>query len=92
MATTVKIDVTQADIDAGEKGDCGKCPIALAVDRAIPGAINISVGDDMIVFQLSGGYNGVLIGETPKVAVDFIGLFDEGCRVQPFSFDLTYSA
>lgn len=30
----LQVEVTQQDIEKGERGNCGKCPIALAVARA----------------------------------------------------------
>lgn len=35
MNTTLAVQVTQEDIDQGKRADCLKCPVALAVRRAM---------------------------------------------------------
>ena len=80
----ITIDVTAEDIAAGDC-DCESCPIALAINRAVPHAL-AEVGSDFINIYP----NGVLVQcETPMEASQFISDFDRQLiPVQPFSFEL----
>lgn len=76
------VSVTQDDIDFGTPHDPCKCPIAMAVNRTIPGA-NAYVNADGISFTRDGvAYD---YGVSGKV-VDFMDAFDDGETVRPFSF------
>lgn len=80
----MKIAVTQAHIDAGEKQQCYRCPIALAIKDAVPLlAVEVAIHEARI-----GGVYCFL----PHEARQFIRAFDEyGCLfVRPFEFDLGY--
>jgi hypothetical protein len=44
----VHVEVTQADIDAGEPGNCVTCPVALAARRALSVLGGVVVFDDML--------------------------------------------
>jgi hypothetical protein len=75
------IDVTQSDIDRGERYRTHACPIAHAADRAfgVPCSVmraHVYVGDDVHVAQL------------PWAAIDFIWHFDMKHAVQPFTFEV----
>jgi hypothetical protein len=80
--------VRAGDIAAGIKGDCSRCPVALALRRSFP-----SAGDVMVCFTINL-YRTVKDGlpsarvKTPDDVVCFIRDFDYGRRVKPFSFKL----
>lgn len=73
------INVTDECIKRGLRVDCGRCPVAIAL-QATFGPV-VSVGWDLI------NVNGSVI-DTPKVVRDFIHRFDMGHEVAPFSFIL----
>ncbi len=78
----MKIKLTQSHIDAGVKGDCGSCPVALAVMEAT-GAKEAGVAGGSMWIE---GYR--LITSTPAAIRDFIDAFDAGRPVEPFEFDI----
>ena len=80
---SVRIDVTQADIDHGRKRDDSKCPIALALTRM--GYEDVSVGS-YIVWTKNDILRHILRRPTPPDASKFIHDFDNDRKVKPFSF------
>jgi hypothetical protein len=81
----MEITVTQAHIDAGIAGAPGSCPIALAIKSLKPEYIKDR--------RLGVGLGYVHIPERrsiplPRVARDFIRAFDDGKKVEPFTFTL----
>ena len=80
------IEVTKGDITAGRPGDCERCPIALAVARAIKrDDVHVSMS-----LMRAGDYydsNSILWNLSKKVQ-NFIRRFDEGKPVKPFRFRL----
>lgn len=90
--TTVRISVTQADIDAGEQGHCEKCPIALAFLRAVPEAFDIDVNRCELEFDHPDDPSGDGLSlDLPGRATGFIDDFDVhgATSVEPFSFTLS---
>jgi hypothetical protein len=79
------IEVTQEDIDAGKREDCRNCPIALAVKRACPNWLNIAVSWQVEADTINGDPIEI---QLPQEAEDFVGMFDDGMKVQPFTFTL----
>jgi len=83
----IHVEVTQEDIDKGEPGDPGCCPVAMAATRAIPDGVprvrftKFELRTERIVLQLS----------SPDEVVKFVRAFDyerSSPEVRPFSFDL----
>ena len=88
----VTVEVTQADIDTGEQKNCARCPVALAVMRAMPG----------VEVEVVPGKAWILPPDTPEArrwydwepcplpdkARDFVWRFDQGWVAKPFTFDL----
>lgn len=72
-----KIEVTDEDIRQGVKGQCGRCPIALAAARA--GIKDVTVGSYTMKIKH-------LFIHLPRNVSEFINRFDDGLPVQPFSF------
>lgn len=78
---TMRIDVTQEDIDKGVKKCHCTCPIALALKRQTRVAYEVS--DDCVVAVTDRFAHGL-----PEHASSFIRAFDMGLIVAPFSFEL----
>jgi hypothetical protein len=76
----MKISVTQKHIDEGNVGDCAACPIALALARAFE-TRDVYAGTYSLCVENK-------CFSTPEVARNFMGDFDAGGPVSPFSFDL----
>lgn len=73
------IQVTQDDIEHGKR-ECGDtCAVARAMQRAFPGR-SVHVGATIVWF-------GADSFPLPRRVQDFISDFDDGKRVQPFTFD-----
>jgi len=72
--TTLRIEITEDDINKGEAKQPSSCPIALAVERMFPDAYAISVTDEIRI----DGYRY----RSAKVS-DFVESFDNGGYVQP---------
>ena len=70
----IKVEVTQEDIEKGKKRDSSCCPVALACKRVV----NLTWSE---VFQRVG-YN------YDRIISRWIGKFDRGEKVEPFSFEL----
>lgn len=82
----ITVNVTQEDIDNGEPDDCSECPVALAIWRELPLFRGVRVNRDGI--YLVDMDNRVYERDFPHGVLNFIGLFDEGGYVEPFSFEL----
>lgn len=79
----MKIDVTAEDIDNGVPGECGRCPVALAIARklGLVGA-GIRVGPSAVRIRFDGAR------DLPAVARVFVEAFDWDRPVEPFSFEI----
>lgn len=77
---TLRIKVTQYDIDNGEVGQPQSCPIALALNRMFPDNWEVSVGGDTI------SIDGICYGSME--AFDFISRFDETGNVYPTTLEI----
>jgi hypothetical protein len=84
---TIKVEVTQADIDKGVRHDPFGCPVALAVRRTI--RRRAAVGQSMLyVWFGEQQHDGRLI----TAVAEFVTFFDAGLPVSPFSFTLNVPA
>ena len=85
----ISVEVTQSDIDQGEKQACEHCPIAIAVRRASGGYP--WVGRFFISVTTAEGH---VEYATPHSVYDFIDRFDEAGKiaVEPFGFELSTRA
>lgn len=82
----ITIHVTQEDIDNGLYSSCMSCPVALALNRAIPmGPSWLAVGDfarrNTVEYKFF---------ELPIEVTHFIAAFDARSKVSPFSFEFEY--
>jgi hypothetical protein len=83
----VTINVTQEDIDKGEKLNCSACPIGLALARAgfpVTSVMWFTVGDKTSILDYVSTLERHPINQ-------FMADFDGGCEVKPFSFVLDLS-
>ena len=91
MAIIVRIKVTQADIDLGSRRCPSWCPIALAIERALPRS-QPSVGARTFSVQMPGKHDRVGNLCLPYEAQRFVAAFDDAMHkhevVKPFEFDL----
>lgn len=83
----ITIEVTQADIDSGTPGEPCMCPIALAVQRALP-FLDPWIDEEVIGDALNGSWDIPL----PPTAIAFIRAYDDfpvnAAEFRPFSFDV----
>lgn len=83
----VRINVTQHDIDNGERREPMSCPIARAINRKVLGSA--MVGDDTIVLH-QAVYRRLSATQTPAMRA-WRTAFDEGrMKVRPRSFTVTF--
>ena len=80
----MRIEVTQEDIDNGEKRKCDTCAVAIAAHRAFKDCIILVDGEQMDVIR-NGKWKVI---DLPDSATRFIEDFDAGRPVQPFSFEV----
>lgn len=78
------VSVTAGHIKRGIRGECEKCPVALAMLDA--GATSVMVGDFYIYWKIAR--KGTCRVRNPKTVQAFIERFDSGKPVKPFEFDL----
>lgn len=86
----IEVDVTLVEIAMGVRCMTGECPIALAVQRALPEARGVRAGVGFVFTrQVSLFLNGVEHrAELPQAARDFIDAFDQRLAVSPLTFPL----
>lgn len=75
----MQIAVLAEHIEQGVKANCYKCPIAQAISWAM--------GREAAVTPYSIYVGGVHY-DLPEEAREFVQLFDEGCVVEPFTFEI----
>lgn len=76
----MKIEVTQDDINNGQRSRCRFCPVALAIQRTFPDQL-VTVGNEAAEI-------GMCFITFPTNASEFISAFDKGLKVQPFTFEI----
>lgn len=81
----VLVTVTKEDIAEGTHA-CTRCPIALALRRALPGAYQVYVRHDSIVIAPRDTLLATY--ELPDPVADFVNRFDAMDTVAPFSFEI----
>lgn len=87
----ITVDVTQPLIDAGKKGNCNDCPIALAIKPHFP-EHNVFVDGGSVA--ITSKFGDKKYATLPVEAVDFLNNFDEPLDDTtpslPFSFELEF--
>lgn len=84
------IHVSQADIDRGISMSCGKCPIALAINRVIAPQFKARAAHviEIVSLRIFGDCIIQAACHHTRETGLFMGAFDNGRAVSPFSFDL----
>lgn len=80
----VRVEVTARDIRLGVRGDTCRCPIARALKRATRCKEAVSGLWWCTVETAEHEFRA----DTPRVALRFMGAFDDGQPVKPFTFTL----
>lgn len=81
--------VTAQDIERGRREECRSCPVAIAINRAIPSRNWRSlVGLYEVAFEFgaAGTYGLYPVANLPRAASTFIARFDREEPVEPFEF------
>lgn len=85
---TVKIDVTQEDIDLGRPQCAYRCPVALAISRILEGKVGeVIVGDEEVHINRLNDEDFVLRTHSENVS-GRIKTYDDTGKMDPFSFEL----
>ena len=87
MSTMLTINVTQDHIDKGDMSNCDTCPIALAIMDT--GAALASVGSYTAEAAFFTPESEQVTFDLPPFARAWLGKFDQGTPVQPFTFTVT---
>lgn len=90
----MKIEITQEDIDQGQRHKPCLCPVALAVIRAT-GKREVYVHSSVIQILDISRLTGVKLQKSYRTSVEvnkFIVDFDYGQPVRPFTFELGVQA
>ncbi len=75
-------NVTQEDIDGAQRGHSMYCPVAIAMRRVLgPAAVLVGIA--------ACALNNRVTRTFPYEVTEFIGKYDAGKPVEPFSFELT---
>jgi hypothetical protein len=82
----LKVEVTQKDIDDAKPKSSNHCMIATAIGRGVPGASHIDV--DTASIRFSVGEHRYYYAPTPPKAANMLVDWDEGVKIEPFSFVL----
>lgn len=77
------INVTQKNINNGKPCSSGFCPIALALQDMGFTEVDVCYGSTSFKNE-----SGMQLVETSPLMEDFFHKFDEGLKVEPFSFQL----
>jgi len=78
------IEVTRDDIRRGHPEDDCRCPVSLAIRRAV--GLDTSVGDGVIVVDYATPWQIEIW--SPEEVIQFVEDFDAGRKVKPFAFEL----
>lgn len=82
---TITFSLTEKDIKQGVRASCYQCPIAKALRRVVPNAIEISVLGRAAIISSIGNETVLPLS---KKATRFINAFDAGKKVKPANFRL----
>lgn len=90
MIQMIIINVTQDEINRGERNKCKSCPIALSIIRSVDYP-HVYVGKNIVTFYTSHDFSRILpskIVKLPKEIQNWIYAFDSKMPVMPISFEL----
>lgn len=83
------IQVTQQNIDSGQRLAACSCPVALAILRDLPqyGVGVSSTGITLVRLPIEAKHPHTTL-VTPRDVIAFVKAFDRGADVSPFKFEL----
>lgn len=89
---TITVEVTQDDIANGKQGECGFCPIALALNRHAPANHHFTVGSNTATLCREDRNDSIPLetASLPLVASRFVYDFDHTSTVRPFTFKIGF--
>ncbi|KKN16774.1 hypothetical protein LCGC14_0972360 [marine sediment metagenome] len=87
MKTKLEINITKEDIEGGIRRNHTTCPIAIATKRAFKRKRIVSVDRFNLRFTANRVKEVIVL---PLKAKNFISNFDNGCKVKPFKFVISY--
>lgn len=79
------VEVTQTDIDKGDRACRYNCPVALALRRVIH--TDVEVGDTCLATKID---DAIIDVESPPAVKEFVFDFDRGEEVKPFVFEVEF--
>lgn len=85
----VKVNITKYFIKKGERGNPRSCPVALALYKI--GVKKATVFGDLLYVPVGNFFDERISVGLPKSVERFVGNFDDGNKVKPFSFVLRVS-
>lgn len=88
LRPVIRVRVTKFDIKHGTQSDCHSCPVARAVNRALKHRYCTEVSGYSVRVYTKHGYFRVERYKSPTRVSTFIGKFDSGMTVKPFTFTL----
>lgn len=84
----ITVNVTQEDIEAVVAGSRCECPVARAIERATPGASEVSVTADSVMLYPRLDNTDPSLRTLPLDVCRFVEAFDDRRPVAPMTFDL----
>lgn len=91
---TITATITQDDINRGEPAVCRSCPIARALNRALPPGFIAYVGSTVASVR-SIAHDNVALGfaDLGPIGEHFVDHFDDGqaSALKPFTLTLTFN-
>ena len=89
----MKIQVTQSNIDLGQRGKAKLCPVALAIKESVPDALNVVVGSVGAWWDIARATNrGYVHFSFSHDAETWIAAFDTEAPMRPVTVNLTLTA
>lgn len=85
------IKVEQRHIDAGIRGSCGLCPVALACQEQITlkdTSIYVRIENNILQLKILLKDSTIKRYFLPQIVKTFVTRFDQSCKVEPFKFEL----
>jgi hypothetical protein len=86
------VTVTAEHIAKGQPRSAFSCPIAFALEDALPGTNCYAGRDNLTVYAHGGCAPWSVRVRHPDSVLKFIRAFDSGLPVEPFTFELDYPA
>lgn len=89
--TTVHVEITEADVRAGQRSCAVSCPVALAIRRVLGREAEPTVSPSWLTYGPADGGGDRRAIRLPAEVGDLIARFDREGVMECFSFDLDLS-